>query len=119
MSKRNTSCRGLAKNQYRLSGQWSSCFNLRFFDIIWSGVDKKDEVDLYYSIDDGAIWNLIAQKVTGLHYKWKSPGMNTKIRLRAQISDKWDYDYADSYGTDRDETFYFNSCTTKWSILFC
>jgi hypothetical protein len=79
---------------------FSTCDSI---DIIWSGVDKKDEVDLYYSIDDGAIWNLIVQKVTGLSYRWKSPAMNIKLKLRAQISDKWAYDFADSFGSNTDE----------------
>ena len=40
--------------------------------ITWEGIPSTDSVNLDYSIDNGIIWKLIKNNVTGLNYKWKN-----------------------------------------------
>ena len=67
-------------------------------DIIWSGVDAKVFVDLYYSTDGGSRWILIKDKVTGNLYKWHPGFTNENLMVKAKVSEQFAFDFVRTYG---------------------
>jgi len=57
-------------------------------DIRWSGVLKEDVIQLEYSEDGGENWNLLAEDVRGLSYKWEVPDIETR-RLLIRVIQLW------------------------------
>ncbi len=66
--------------------------------IVWSGVENWYDVNLYYSIDNGATWIPIASRVRGLKYNWISPNVYSKILIKAEVADMNFWEWAVSAG---------------------
>ena len=63
----------------------STCNDLT---ILWGGVDSTQEVIIQYSSDNGANWNLLTDKGTGLKYVWPSDELkklSTKGQYRIRV----------------------------------
>lgn len=58
----------------------STCNDLT---ILWGGVDSTQEVIIQYSSDNGANWNLLTDKGTGLKYVWSSDELK-KLSTKGQ-----------------------------------
>ncbi|MBM2815882.1 MAG: hypothetical protein HW421_2644 [Ignavibacteria bacterium] len=53
-------------------------------DIKWSGLLKKDIIQLEYSSDEGSSWATLTRDISGLIFKWKLPNFPIpKCRIRA------------------------------------
>ena len=79
---------------------FSTCDSI---DIQWAGVDEEMEVNLYYSTDDGATWNLIQPiNLTGLHHKWLPPVGSDKYKIYASVAPDATYMWANSEGGAED-----------------
>ncbi|MFN8361153.1 MAG: choice-of-anchor D domain-containing protein [Candidatus Kapaibacterium sp.] len=53
--------------------------------ITWEGISPSDTVTLQYSIDNGANWNLLTNKATGLKYIWKNIPKPTSTKCLVKI----------------------------------
>lgn len=71
--------------------------------INWTGIDPTIQVSLFYSDDNGATWNLITDKATGLSYRWKAPKAGNKYMIKAEVKDTDSYLWAvQASGTNND-----------------
>lgn len=75
---------------------FSTCDSI---DIQWAGVSKDKPINLYYSADDGATWELILPtNLTGLHHTWLPPKPGEKYLISAAVSPDSYYLWAKSEG---------------------
>lgn len=59
--------------------------------IRWGGVDPTDTVKLEYSSDDGATWQPITDRATGLSYRWMPAAPGTRYRVRVSVEASVDH----------------------------
>ncbi len=72
-------------------------------NIQWNGNEPDVQLDLYYTIDNGATWNNIIRKFTGYSYKWKSPIANDNIKIKIETTPGYEYEFAHSFGGSEDD----------------
>ncbi|MES2766530.1 MAG: choice-of-anchor D domain-containing protein [Bacteroidota bacterium] len=71
-------------------------------DIQWSGVEKTDPVNLYYSTSNGSPnwnWIPIASAVKGLSYKWKAPQAGVTYRIKVEVAQKKLWQWSEQFGS--------------------
>ncbi|GAB5465157.1 MAG: hypothetical protein Kapaf2KO_05930 [Candidatus Kapaibacteriales bacterium] len=56
--------------------------------IQWTGVSAEQPIDISYSLDDGANWNIIRQNATGLEYNWVYPFTTNQDNVRIKLFKK-------------------------------
>lgn len=71
-------------------------------DIKWAGVDKTENVDIYYSTDNSN-WNLIKSKATGLEYKWIPPSDIAQCFIKVSLTPAYEYKWVNSAGGIQDD----------------
>ena len=57
-------------------------------DISWIGLEVTQEVNIYYSDDNGANWNTIAQNVSGTNYQWNPPAVGVNYLVKVELPEQ-------------------------------
>ncbi len=77
---------------------YSTCDSV---DIRWAGVDPTQGVDIFYATNGNQAnptWQPIAQRVTGLSYRWKPPQAGQNYRIRVVVPPDSGYVWAQQIG---------------------
>ncbi|GIV54088.1 MAG: hypothetical protein KatS3mg039_0606 [Candidatus Kapaibacterium sp.] len=70
-------------------------------DIRWAGVDPTQGVDIYYALNGNQpnpTWQPIAQRISGLSYRWKPPQAGQNYRIRVVVPPDSGYVWAQQIG---------------------
>jgi hypothetical protein len=57
-------------------------------NITWTGVAEDDEIEITYSTDNGANWDLIESRATGLSYDWDHPFTDDQPDVQVKLFKK-------------------------------
>lgn len=87
-------------------------------NIIWTGIDPDNPVDLYYSIDSGKTWYVIDENITGSEYNWKAPGIGDYM-LRASVSVYPDITWIKDFGNEEDNLSYCITNDLASNVYIC